>query len=777
MPDDAIHVVPSFHYDVVYLKGYEEYLAISFANIREALRILGASPDYTFLIEQVILLEAFWERCPECRDDLVRFAREGRLTVAPGMFVMPDMNHPDGESLFRQVKEGRDWLETHLGITPDCCWIADCWGHHAQLPQILTQAGYRTYVFWRCMRREVQRRHFVWEGLDGTRLRTHWLARGYGNVRFPSEAEVLHAPDLDLRGCGPQRIRALCEEIRAYGPGPVLLCNGGDFMMPQASAPRVVAALNAEGSLPTVRFSTPSAYADAVDWSEAPLVQGEFNSNFQGTFTSNIAIKQRARAGIGRALDLEALEALGAGNTPALPRAWRLLLKQQFHDTICGTVCDEALAEVRAELDRAEAELSRAAEDLAAGGSGGPCWFNGLGFAREECVEEDGALFRVGVGPFGLCRADEARRLPDPVPAALPLRVETPSCHVEIGESGYIRGLWDAAGRNLVAPDPCPFGALALQMDYGDLWLNFESPLNGGGLESSLTRNVPDPYDRSRPGDLANRGTFRPAVKGVSACRRGDVIEVVQTGHIGFWRLQIRFETRLRIAPWFPRIAFRTTLFPQGRHCRIRAAFPTALRNAALRHEIPYGIQARPQGEHVAQNWADLQDATAGVALLNRGVPGNGADNGTLLLTLFRAAAMEYKAPSQGSFNEGMPHAFDYAILVHGADSDAAIVREGHAFARPPLRLRAAPETLRHGWRLDAGGTFVSALRPAPEGVFVRLYEAVGRGTTGVLHLPPGFREYAPADGLERPSGEFTACDGRIPVALRPFEIRGLIAR
>ena len=771
-----IHLIPSFHYDVVYLKGYEEYLRISFDNLREALRILEAAPEYTFLVEQVILLQEFWERCPEQRGALRRFADQGRLEVSPGMYVMPDMNHPDGESLFRQVEIGRAWLAEHLGLQPDCCWIADCWGHHAQLPQILTQSGYRTYFFWRCMRPEVMTNHFLWEGLDGTRLRTHWLARGYGNLRFPSTAAVLNAPDLDLRGCGPQQVRALCQELQQYGAGPYLLCNGGDFLMPQATAPAAVGALNRSGALPPVVFSTPSRYAGAVAWDRCATVTGEFNSNFQGTFTSNLAIKQRTRQGIGRALALEALDAVARRPRRVdLGRAWRLLLKQQFHDSICGTICDEALVECLRELTLAETALAVAGRRLA-GRSGSACWFNGTGFARTEIVDDSQEPpSRVALAPFGVCSREQAVRLPAAEPLALPAVIETPHYRAEIGRDGYITRLVGTAGQNVVALAPCPFGSLALQMDNGDLWLNFEGPLNGGSIESALTRNLPDPYDRSQPGDLANRSTFRPGIRSATACRYGDVTEIVQQGSVGFWRIRVDIETRVRFSPSTPRIEYRTRSLPSGRHFRLRVAFPTTLRDSVIRHEIPYGIQVRGPHEHVAQNWVDLADATGGVALLNRGIPGNTVADGVLMLSLFRSAAMEYKAPSEASFNEGVPHTFEYAVMVHGPAAEAELVREGALFARPPVPLPYTPATPGAGWALDGQGAVISALRRTAERVFVRVYEATGKPFAGALRLPPGIATVARTDGLMRPVETPQPCAGTLDLTLKPFEVLGLL--
>ena len=134
----SIHLVSTFHYDYIYLKGSSEYLSLSFKILDRALAMLEQNPEWKFTIEQVLLLEKYTMRYPEKLPLLRRFAQEKRLCFAPGMWVMPDMNMTDGESLFQQAKYGGRWLHENLGVEPVACWIADCWGHHAQLPQILS---------------------------------------------------------------------------------------------------------------------------------------------------------------------------------------------------------------------------------------------------------------------------------------------------------------------------------------------------------------------------------------------------------------------------------------------------------------------------------------------------------------------------------------------------------------------------------------------------------------------------------------------------------------
>jgi alpha-mannosidase len=772
-----IFVVPSFHYDVAYLKSYDEYLPICFSIMDEALRILGRSPQYRFLIEQVILLEEYWNRFESKRPLLQRFAREGRLTVAPGMFVMPDMNHPCGESMFMQAKVGKQWLREKLGIEADVCWIADCWGHHAQLPQILQACGYSYYVFWRCMRRDALRGAFQWAGIDGTTIRTHWLAKGYGNLRFPSQADIVNAPDLELAGCGPAQVRALCEELRKYNSSPALmLCNGGDFMQPQASAPDVLARLNSDGTLPPLKFAGPGKFLESIDWASAPQVSGEFNSALQGTFTSNIRIKQRNRQLTGRLLSLEALSVV-AGQPRDYEPIWRILLKQQFHDIICGTICDKALRECLAEFDAAEAQIDEALGALSEP-SAAPAYFNPLSFDRAEVIERDGARLRVELPPLGFAKASDAQHLPDAKPVALPCEFETPRYRAQIGADGHlISVVTKPSGSEIVANrGTIPFGSLGMQLDYGDLWLNFESPLSGGTLESALTQNHRDPYDRSQPGEIVNRGTFRPAISRATAEVRGDEeLLVRQEGVLSFWRLSVSFVTQVRLSRSHARIEYETTIQPVGRHYRIRAAFPSAIAGGMIRYEIPYGIQERGQAEHIAQNWMDYSDQRAGLALLNAGTPGCTVDDGILLLTLFRSAAMEYKAESALSSAEGVPHTFRYAIVPHSANEDVLIVRNGWAFNRPSLPCAIAKIDRERFGISGADNVFISALRASGGCIFLRVYEAIGQPARARLQIPREFQHVAPANGQQQPTGEFQSCACEIPLTLKPFEIRGFL--
>lgn len=771
----AIHLVPSFHYDVVYLKSYDEYLEMSLRIIDNALDLLAAESDYTFTIEQVILLEEYWNRRPERRPLLKELAASGRLEIAPGMYVMPDMNMIDGESMFMQVKIGFDWLQRNLGLTPSSCWIADCWGHHAQLPQILSQAGYRYYFFYRCMRRDVMKNHFRWYGIDGTAIPTHWLATGYANLHFPDAGNIENVLELDLAGVTPDSINRLAATIRQYNSGdePIMICNGGDFCVPQPSAPKIVRHLNRESKTEPIEFSTPSRFMARIDWQQQPEVSGEFNSLFQGSFTANIRIKQRNHQLGNRLQCLEKYAAL-TGSRADYAELWKILLKQQFHDAICGTIGNRGLEDIHHDFDRLETMLDEEFAKLTP--SVRPAaWFNPLPFPRRETVEHQGKRYLADLPPFGFVPVSAALPV-DLVNVPIPDAFSNPFYRAEINSQGYIDRLVTADGAELVDRSRCAFGSLVMQMDYGDLWLNFEGPIDGGSPEAAFTANVPDPLERAHA-DLVNRRSIYPRIKSVTASANEHELVINQQGELNFWTIKVAFTTTVTFSQHSPAIRYRTAFTPQGKHFRVRCAFPTRIENGCTKYEIPYGIQERGTGEHPAMNWMDHTGTAAGLALFNRGIPANNVDNGCLLLTLFRAAAMEYKTASDQSFNENVPHEFNYAIMPHDANPQfAEIVRQARQFCMPP-EPAAIPvnSTDADAWQTDAANVLADTLRRRNDQIFLRLYECAGTETETVLTLPAEVTGIATADGLENPQESFRPVGRTCLLHFRPFEIKAFL--
>ena len=111
--------------------------------------MLKAHPDYKFALDQIAYFRPFLERYPEQEAAFRKYIAEGRLQIVGGMDNMPDDNMPPGELFVRNVLYGKNYCREKLGVDVTVGWLLDTFGHHAQLPQLLKLAGFKSLWFFR----------------------------------------------------------------------------------------------------------------------------------------------------------------------------------------------------------------------------------------------------------------------------------------------------------------------------------------------------------------------------------------------------------------------------------------------------------------------------------------------------------------------------------------------------------------------------------------------------------------------------------------------------
>lgn len=787
---DEVLIVPQFHYDIAYLLTEEEYYPRAFDNLREAISLMDAHPEYRYTVEQPFLLEQFRRRCPEDFARLKACHARGQLEVSGALYLIPDMNMPSGESLVRQALWGRRWVREHLGDDVRTAWIADTWGHPPTVPQIMRHCGINAYFFTRAMRPEGKRGDFVWVGLDGTELVAHWLPAGYATLSFPQAAQIENALELDLVGATVENLRALAARLQPFlGQRTLLLCSGGDMARPQASAPAVVARWQADG-LP-VRFGAIREYVERLraHQDDLPRLAGEFNPLFLGTQASRIRLKlcnRRLENALTAAEREHAALCLtgNAGGALGLGDAWATLLKNQFHDTISGTIVDAAyeiaLREYEAAFRQIEARLQALEQAAGVGGV-----FNPSAWERTEWVSaQDGqGTAPVMVPALSWAETPAVSSPPQSFLCDGNAVLENEWWRVTVGTNGTLVSVVDVhTGQEFVAPNGPGWGDLVYRNDNGDLWLLDNGPLDGGSAASALTETrTDDPYRRSAD-PLVNDNAFcqhsRPHNRVFT--RRDGEQSVVVSGSVGFWFNSVAFETTVTLRAGDPLIHFRTTALPKGRRYRVYACFPTPWPDAVTRHQVAFGAAERDDRRYVAQGWAEAVAGDGhGVRLLNSGTPGNALNNGILSLLLFRSAAMEYKAVSEQAFEEGQALEFSYAVRPFTPEAPGEAEREAER-VNCPLRVTPNAGNLPPplGFSLTPAHVQVSAFYALDGGEFLlRVYECSGQPASGLASLSGGFSSAWESDGLETRGTAVELDGGALPFALRPWQIAAWCVR
>jgi len=161
-------------HEMRYAKIMDEVLDI--LNAQDSEGVPADAPDAFRWYMDVYVAEVapYLEARPQRGDELRRRIREGRLAVCGG-YANVRVNHAEGETFLRSLIYGRRrfrelFPEADLSVHSDLVDVAVA---HPQLPQILSQAGYRCYQFWRphqALDAKGIPHHFVWEGLDGSRV-------------------------------------------------------------------------------------------------------------------------------------------------------------------------------------------------------------------------------------------------------------------------------------------------------------------------------------------------------------------------------------------------------------------------------------------------------------------------------------------------------------------------------------------------------------------------------------------------------------------------------
>src|SRR6266704_5370 len=232
-----IILVPHTHWDREWYQTFQQFRMRLVHAIDRLLDILDRDPkfNYFMLDGQTIVLEDYLEVRPEQEERLKKHTRSGRILVGP-WYLQPDEFLVSGEALVRNLQIGLH-RASQFGEPMHVGYVPDCFGHIAQLPQILRGFGIDNAIFWRGVGAEAHKSEFYWAAPDGTSVLVIHLssAMGYSNARdmplvpeeFTARVELLAAPLLPMATTNT-----------------LLFMNGSDHLEPEDGLPRTIEAAN-----------------------------------------------------------------------------------------------------------------------------------------------------------------------------------------------------------------------------------------------------------------------------------------------------------------------------------------------------------------------------------------------------------------------------------------------------------------------------------------------------------------------------------------------------
>lgn len=341
-----VHLYLHTHWDREWYRSFEGYRYRLIRSLQEILVYLEAHPDQEFLLDgQTVVLEDYLALYPQDQGRIARLIQAGRLHIGP-WYVLPDEFLVSGEALIRNLQVGLKQSRA-LGQTRFCAYLPDMFGHPAQIPQILQQSGLSPAVIWRGVQPDSA--YFSWKGLAGEPLPTQHLTKGYYQ-----DALHMENPDKAL-------MASFLEAIAAATPEdlPLLLPVGADHMgLPrdfeakykwlQETFPdyhfRQSTLLDYLAALPPVKDTSPNATGNTYT---GELRQPDGAYVLPGVWSARYPLKA-ANARCQRLLEREtepllAFQQLSGAQAPLWPvlhQAWKTLLLNHPHDSICGCSID-----------------------------------------------------------------------------------------------------------------------------------------------------------------------------------------------------------------------------------------------------------------------------------------------------------------------------------------------------------------------------------------------------------------------------------------------------
>jgi alpha-mannosidase len=735
-PQSTIHLLGHAHLDMAWLWTVNETWEVAQRTFESVLNLQREFPDLTYCHSTPALYAWIEQHRPDLFAAIKQQIAVGRWEVVGGMWVEPELNLINGESIIRQVLYAQRYVQEKFGQLTTVAWLPDSFGFCWQLPQILKQGAIEFFVTQKLHWNDTTKFPygvFWWRSPDGTQI--------FSLISAPNTAGVMDTNPLTMTSY------AIDWEIQTNLKDAFWLPGVGDHGGgPTRDMLQVAQRWQQSPFFPQLQFTNALSYLSFVSnqrsvgksevdkpeitdkgqlTSDIPIWNDELYLEFhRGCYTTHADQKRWNRRCEGLLYQAElfaSLATLATGSSYPkiqLEDAWKKALFNQFHDILPGTSIPEVFVEANQAWQEVEQvcliildeSLRAIASQITLPTPPQPdakpiIIFNPLNWQRSELVTVSLPTSTKTAWEIYDLSGQKILSQPSEASTLLFLAKDVPSV-------GY-RVFWLCCCTDEFSRDAKPCAPtlqenwvlenevlrVVVDPDTGDLSSVFDKihqreVLSGSGNQLQAFQdsgqywdawNI-DPNYTQHPLPSTHLKSIEWLEQGVLRSR----LRVVrQLGQSQFCQDYI-------LSAESPIFRITTTVDWQERHVLVKAAFPLNLEANYATYEIPCGSIQRPtrpetaaeqaKWEVPALHWADLGDQEYGVSLLNNGKYGYDAQPSQLRLTLLRSPTW----PDPGA-DRGVHH-FTYAVYPHrGSWQSADTVQRGYELNLPLQVLLCDP--------------------------------------------------------------------------------------
>lgn len=654
-----VALIAHSHLDIAYYWRRIHAVQKNLRTVLIQLRLMDKYPDFKYTHTQPYVYETLEKYYPDVFEELKEKVANGQFEPVGAMYVEPDCNIPNAESLIRQCLYGQQTYKRMFGKTVNNAWLPDVFGNSWILPQILKKSGVDYFVSnkmstWNDTNR-FPHNNFIWRGIDGTDVLACVPPTHFITWNMPSQIQENWEAYID-KDCGGQTMNMF-----GYGDGG------------SGCTEEMLEMMNRFDKLSIMPKCTHMGGAEFLeknlkDNDNLDVWDGElYLEMHRGTFTTKSNLKRANRRLENKLRTAEMLSVLRNENiTAEITELYKRFLINQFHDILPGSHINPVYKDAMADYEQIESRL----DEIIGTGSK---YFNTLNFTRDALTfvpNKNGTSTRyfekgnwVILNIPALSSANIRRSNFDGEWIEIGDTVETPYYSVQFNDDGSIVSLYDKKLEREWADGD--FNKLKI---YTDCPGNYDAwDILPNYKDKQIDIEVAEPLSLlEKDGECASFVTTLKTEKST-------------------WTMIIRLFRRSRgievenVADWhekhkLAKVEFSCNVLTRKALCDTSAGFIER-----ETHNNTTWQQARFETCH--HKWCDLSETDGGVAIINDGKYGVGFDENTMSLSLLRATIRPDVESDMGNHN------FCYMILPHEKSAvDAGINNIAHQYNMPLVK-------------------------------------------------------------------------------------------
>ena len=321
------------HWDREWYREYEVFRLRLLRVFDNVLSLLAQDKIPSFYFDgQVSALLDYLEMRPECEDLVRQLIAEKKLFIGP-FYCLVDEFLTDGICFAKNLELGIQ-IAKDFGCDDFIGYLADTFGHSQNVPAILKDFGIDKAMVWRGCPSKLPS-EFIFNGVNTVNLVRGYFMDIFSTDKFLEEKAEFLKNNLD--------------KIAKKSKDTLLLPIGADHLGVPEDIMAQIGLINDYLEDYEIVLGSPFDYFEKVKFKEK--YNGELRDNsetfiLQGSYSARTKLKQ-LNTECSYKLDLANKLQMNFGNEYAssIDYAYKLLLKNQAHDSICGCSTDMVHAE------------------------------------------------------------------------------------------------------------------------------------------------------------------------------------------------------------------------------------------------------------------------------------------------------------------------------------------------------------------------------------------------------------------------------------------------